>query len=72
MLLICTSVMKLTITFQKYYLNSTLHDQLSSSTHILMLTFSDSGTFLNTRRHTFLHAQLVDELPILAELFHTC
>jgi hypothetical protein len=37
-----------------------------------MLTFSDSGIFLNTRHHTFLLAQLVDELPILAELFHTC
>jgi len=37
-----------------------------------MLTFGDSGTFLNTRHPTFLHAQLVDELPILAELFHTC
>jgi len=38
----------------------------------LIPTFSDSGTFLNTRHPTFLHAQLVDELPILAQLFHTC
>jgi hypothetical protein len=53
-------------------MNSALHDPLSLSTHISMLTFGDSDTFLNTRHHTFLHAQLVDELPILVELFHTC
>jgi len=71
MLLICNSVMKLTSLFKNIIINSALHDQLSLSTHILMLTFSDSGTILNTRHRSFLHTQLVDELPILPELLHS-